>query len=183
MKVRRFRFYAKREDLQAILEEFQSKLDVYYVPTYSDEGPVFFKDAASLPDLGTNFFGSHQGNKQILAFSGTTACSWKEYRWRDHEKEGIRYTSLCDENIERIDIDLNGVYREEAIFPTEIATMHYDNETAKELFDALKKIVRRQSVKTVNGCFICKRAYKDKETYRFCTINIKSPEEYDLKVE
>ncbi len=133
MKVRRFRFYAKREDLQAILEEFQSKLDVYYVPTYSDEGPVFFKDAASLPDLGTNFFGSHQGNKQILAFSGTTACSWKEYRWSDHEKGGIRYTSLCDENIERIDIDLNGVYREEAIFPTEIAMMHYDNETAKEL--------------------------------------------------
>ena len=27
MKVRRFRFYAKREDLQAILEEFQSKFD------------------------------------------------------------------------------------------------------------------------------------------------------------
>ena len=51
MKVRRFRFYAKREDLQAILEEFQSKFDVYYVPTYSDEGPVFFKDAAHLPDL------------------------------------------------------------------------------------------------------------------------------------
>ena len=60
MKVRRFRFYAQREDLQAILEEFQSKFDVYYVPTYSDEGPVFFKDAASLSDLGTNFFGSHQ---------------------------------------------------------------------------------------------------------------------------
>ena len=103
MKVRRFRFYAKREDLQAILEEFQNKFDVYYVPTYSDEVPVFFKDAAHLPDLGTNFFGSHQGNKQILAFSGTTACSWKEYRWKDHGKGGIRYTSLCDENIERIE--------------------------------------------------------------------------------
>ena len=183
MKVRRFRFYAKREDLQAILEEFQSKFDVYYVPTYSDEGPVFFKDAAGLPDLGTNFFGSHKGNKQILAFSGTIACSWKEYRWRDHEKGGIRYTSLCDENIERIDIDLNGVYQEKAIFPTEIATLHYDNAAVKKLFDGLKIIVRRQSVKTVNGCFICKGAYEDKETYRFCTINIKSPEEYDLKVE
>ena len=183
MKVRRFRFYAKREDLQAILEEFQSKFDVYYVPTYSDEGPVFFKDAVGLPDLGTNFFGSHKGNKQILAFSGTIACSWKEYRWRDHEKGGIRYTSLCDENIERIDIDLNGVYQEKAIFPTEIATLHYDNAAVKKLFDGLKIIVRRQSVKTVNGCFICKGAYEDKEIYRFCTIDIKSPEEYDLKVE
>ena len=182
-KVRRFRFYAKREDLQAILEEFQSKFDVYYVPTYSDEGPVFFKDAVGLPDLGTNFFGSHKGNKQILAFSGTIACSWKEYRWSDHEKGGIRYTSLCDENIERIDIDLNGVYQEKAIFPTEIATLHYDNAAVKKLFDGLKIIVRRQSVKTVNGCFICKGAYEDKEIYRFCTIDIKSPEEYDLKVE
>ena len=61
--------------------------------------------------------------------------------------------------------------------------MHYDNAAAKTLFDGLKIIVRRQSVKTVNGCFICKGAYEDKETYRFCTINIKSPEEYDLKVE
>ncbi len=61
--------------------------------------------------------------------------------------------------------------------------MHYDNAAAKKLFDGLKKIVGRQSVKTVNGCFICKGAYEDKETYRFCTINIKSPEEYDLKVE
>ncbi len=26
-------------------------------------------------------------------------------------------------------------------------------------------------------------AYEDKEKYRFCTIDIKSPEEYDLKVE
>ncbi len=183
MKVRRFRFYAKREDLQAILEEFQSKFDVYYVPTYSDEGSVFFKDAAHLPDLGTNFFGSHQGNKQILAFLETTACSWKKYRWSDREKGGIRYTSLCDENIERVDIDLNGVYREGAIFPTEIATIHYDNETAKKLFDGLKRIVCRQSVKTVNGYAICKRAYEAKGKYRFCTIDIKSPEEYDLKVE
>ena len=42
--------------------------------------------------------------------------------------------------------------------------MHYDNAAAKKLFDGLKKIVRRQSVKTVNGCFICKGAYEDKET-------------------
>ena len=58
-----------------------------------------------------------------------------------------------------------------------------ENETAKKLYDGLKRIVRRQSVKTVNGYFICKKAYENRESYRFCTIDIKSPEEYDLKVE
>lgn len=36
--------------------------------------------------------------------------------------------------MEREDINLNGVHREEAISSMEITTVHYDNEAAKELF-------------------------------------------------
>ncbi len=183
MKIRRFRVYAQREDLQELFWEFQNMFDVYYVPTYSDTGPVSFQDVSALADLGMNFYGTHIGNKQIHAFFKTTECFWREYEWSDHEKGGIRYTSLCDENVERIGIDLNGIYQKNAIFPTEISTMHYDDERAKKLYDGLKKIARRQSVKTVNGYFICKRAYENRESYRFCTIDIKSPEEYDLRLE
>lgn len=183
MKIRRFRVYAEREDLQELFQEFQKMFDIYYVPTYSDEGPVSFQDVAALADLGVNFHGSHLGNRQILAFLKSTSCSWKEYRWSDQEKGGIRHTSLCEANVERIDIDLNGIYREKAIFPTEISTMYYDNETAKRLYDGLRKIARRQSARTVDGYFICKRAYGNRESYRFCTIDIKSPKEYDLRVD
>ncbi len=183
MKKRSFCVYAEREDLQRIWKEFQSMFDVYYVPTYSDAGPVSFQDASSLADLGVNFYGSHIGNKQVLTFLKTTTCFWRKYRWSDHGKSGIRHSSLCDTNIERIEIDLNGVYQSYAIFPTEISAMFYDNETAKKLYNGLKKIVRKQSVKTVNGYFICAKAYENRENYRFCTIDIKSPEEYDLRPE
>ena len=72
MKTRRFHVYAGQEDLQDILKEFQEKFDVYYVPAYSDKGPVSFRDATSLEGLGTNVSGSHLGNRQLLAFMEKT---------------------------------------------------------------------------------------------------------------
>ncbi|MCI8693299.1 MAG: hypothetical protein HFH91_11275 [Lachnospiraceae bacterium] len=73
-------------DLQGILKEFQETFDVYYVPTYSDDGAASFRGAGSLEGLGTNFSGSHLGNRQVLAFMNTIVCLWREYRWSDHLK-------------------------------------------------------------------------------------------------
>ena len=42
--------------------------------------------------------------------------------------------------------------------------------------------VRISPIKTVNGAYICPKAYEHRARYRFCTINIKSPPEYDLDV-
>lgn len=183
MKIRRFRVYAEKEDLQNVFKEFQDSIDVYYVQTYSDEGAVSFNDVTELKDLGVNFRGSHIGNMQILAFPETTRCFWRKIEWSSGGQSGIRYSSLCDGNVKHINIDLNGVYKENAIFPTEISTMHYDDETSKMLYNELKKIFRRHSARTVNGYYICSKAYENRENYRFCTIGIGSPAGYDLKVE
>lgn len=183
MKTRSFRVYAEQENLQNIFTEFQSGSAVYYVPAYSEQGTFSFSDVTSLKELGVNFSGSHIGNMQILAFYKTTKCLWRQIEWSCCGQSGIRHTSLCDGNTERIDIDLNGIYKENAIFPTEISTIHYDDEISKKLYNELRKIVRRYTVKTVNGYYICSKVYENKEKYRFCTIDIKSPIEYDLKVE
>lgn len=42
MKIRRFRAYGEREDLQAVFEEFQDRLEIYYVPAYSDIGKISY---------------------------------------------------------------------------------------------------------------------------------------------
>ncbi len=85
-------------------------------------------------------------------------------------------------NLAYICVDLNGLYNANAIFPTEVNTMHYDDEAAKRMYDELKKIFRRQAAKIVNGAYICHKAYEHRADYRFCTIDIKSPPEYDLEV-
>lgn len=182
MKKRSFRVFAEKEDLQKALEVFQTKFDVYYAPAYSDEGPLTFDSAVGLSGLGVNFHGSHIGNNMLLVFQKDAQCHWRKYEWHSGDEGGIRYSSLCEDNVTHITIDLNGVYRDSALFPTTISAMYYDNMTAKRLYDGLKQVFRLLSVKTVNGCFICPRAFEDKNRLLFCTIDIKSPPEYDLKI-
>lgn len=182
MKIRSFRVFALKEDLQAIFKNFQRGLDVYYVPTYSDVGKISFDDVTTIENLGINFYGSHSGNMQMLILLRPTECLWRSYQCKGENEQYTRYSTLSAGNVEYISVDLNGLYQENALFPTEVSTMYYDNEIGKRLFDEMRKIVRKQAVKTVHGYYICPKAYEQKEKYRFCTISVKSPPEYDLQV-
>lgn len=184
MKTRRFRAYAQKDDLQKVFLEFQNKFEIYYVPTYSDIGEISYKSIMEIENIGVNFYGSHIGNMQMLVFLKNTECLWRTYQCEEDNGEKItRYSTLEAGNSACICVDFNGIYQETAIFPTEISTMYYDHETAKRLYDELRKIFRKQAVKSVNGAYLCPKAYEHKEQYRFCTIDLKSPPEYDLKVE
>lgn len=184
MKVRRFRAYGEKDDLLAVFEELQNKLEIYYVPTYSDIGEISYSSITDIENIGVNFHGSHIGNMQMLVFLKRTQCLWRAYQCKsEHGQEVTRYSTLCEGNSSCICVDLNGVYQGNAIFPTEIGTMHYDHESAKRLYDGLRKIFRKQATKIVNDAYICPKAYAHRENYRFCTIDIKSPPEYDLKIE
>lgn len=182
METRRFRAFAHKEDLQVIFKSFQSRLDVYYVPAYSDIGEIFLDDITTIENLGINFYGSHFGNMQMLVLLRQTECLWRSYQCGGEKEQRTQYSTLNAGNVECISLELNGVYQENAIFPTEISTMYYDNEIGKRLFDELRRIFRKQAVKTVRGYYICPKAYEYKEKYRFCTIDIKSPPAYDLQV-
>lgn len=184
MKRRYFRAYAEREDLQAVFTEFQRRVGIYYVPTYSDTGKISYSSIAEIEDLGVNFFGSHIGNKQMLILPENTECLWRAYQYAENDgQRRTRYSSLDAGNTRCICADFNGIYQGSAIFPTEIHTIHYDDAAAKMLYDELKRAFRKRSVKTVNGFYICLKAYEHRASYRFCTIDVKSPPEYDLKME
>ena len=184
MGIKRFRAYAVKEDLQNVFNEFQGKIEIYYVPAYSDERKISYSSIMDIENLGVNFHGIHQGNMQMLIFLKSTECLWRTYVCRGSNGQDItRYSTLGAGNSACICVDFNGLYKENAIFPTEISTMNYDDTSVKRLYDELKRTFRRQAVKAVNGCYICPKAYEQKEKYRFCTIDIKSPPEYDLKVE
>jgi hypothetical protein len=180
---RSFRAFATKEDLHSLFTEFQNVLSIYYCPTYSDTGIINIDDITEIETLGVNRYGNHMGNNQFFVFGSDRKCTWRHYQCQGEKGTITRCSSICDENIDSIAIDLGGIYEDSNLFPTTISTMHYDNECAKELYDCLMKIFRKCSVKRVRGYFICPNAYEKKAKYRFCTIDTKSSREYDLIIE
>ena len=80
----------------------------------------------------------------MLIFLENAKCHWRTYQYKnDAEHEITRYTVLNVENSGYICINLNGIYNENAIFPTTISSMHYDNDSVKRMYDELKKIFRK----------------------------------------
>lgn len=79
-------------------------------------------------------------------------------------------------------INLGGLYDENTIVPTTVSTIWYDNKISKEIFNDLRKIMKRYASTTINGYMILKNAYSKKEQLRFVTIGAQSPREYDLIV-
>ena len=73
-------------------------------------------------------------------------------------------------------------YDENTIVPTTVSTIWYDNKISKEIFNDLRKIMKRYASTTINGYMILKNAYSKKEQLRFVTIGAQSPREYDLMV-
>ena len=73
-------------------------------------------------------------------------------------------------------------YDENTIVPTTVSTIWYDNKISKEIFNDLRKIMKRYASTTINGYMILKNAYSKKEQLRFVTIGAQSPREYDLIV-
>ncbi|MBD5089782.1 MAG: hypothetical protein HDT30_13405 [Clostridiales bacterium] len=182
---RSFHAFMEKEDLENTFMQFQNNLQVYYAPTYSDNGPVTIADITQIADFGINFCGSHIGNNQFRVFFQNRQCVWRQYQCpsSDNKKMITCNTTFCDENTELIDLDLGGIYKEDNIFPTEIGTIYYENENVKKLFSELKKCFRKNSKKIVNGYYIGNKAFANRKKYRFCTIDIKSPQEFDLQID
>lgn len=176
-----FRIFATKKDLINIFLSLQHDFEIYYVPTYSDKQDIQIKDILSIPNFGINTSGKKIGNNQYLIFYQRSICHWRTIKVKDIIKE--KYSALIDENIENIIIDVGGLYNDSIVFPTEISTIHYENELSKKLFNDLKRVVRKNTSVTKSGYIICHNAYKQRNQYRFCTINAQSPKEYDLKVE
>lgn len=63
-------------------------------------------------------------------------------------------------------IDIAGLYENQALFPTEITTIWYENEISKDFYTMMKKSCKKYSHKH-NGCLIGNDAYSKENLIAF----------------
>lgn len=169
MSSRSFRAFGTKEDLENIFNEFQKNNIVkYYRCGKSDSNEII--DITKMDNFGFNLSGSHIGN-QYLVIKGDETILLDNHK-RIYQKS----------NRTSVVIDLGGLYDENTILPTTVSTIWYDNENSKKIYNSLKSIMKRRSVRIVNGYMVLKNAYEEKEELRFATISVQSPKEYDLEL-
>ena len=137
-----------------------------------------FRVFATKEDL-ISIFNDFQQNNEIQYFK----CGRMDDLIKRKNKFCLDNTFFLDQelNKETIIIDIGGIYENQALFPTEISTIWYENETSKHLYTLLKKSCKKFTHCIQNGYLIGEGAYSKRESYRFCTISIDSPSSYDLK--
>ena len=109
----------------------------------------------------------------------STASGWSVRRSGRPGNDGFFLDQ--GENPASIVVDIGGVYQDTALFPTEVSTIWWEDPASKELYQALRRVCRRECPKSGNGYLIGREAWRQRERWRFCPINFSSPAEYDLR--
>ena len=168
MASRSFRVFGTRKDLESVFYEFQELNLVKYYKCGRHENKI--DEITKTIDVGMSLNGSHIGNQDLVIKDDKSIC-FDKYK---HISQYLNETSVS--------INLGGLYDENTIVPTTVSTIWYDNKISKEIFNDLRKIMKRYASTTINGYMILKNAYSKKEQLRFVTIGAQSPREYDLMV-
>ena len=130
MTARSFRVFATKEDLISIFNDFQQNNEIQYFKCGRMDNLVEISDITKETHFGINTRGNHINNQWLVCLSGTTPIK--------------RKNKFCLDNIFFIDqelnkasivIDIGGHYENQALFPTEISTIWYENEISKDLFE------------------------------------------------
>lgn len=176
MTTRSFRVFATKEDLISIFNDFQQNNEIQYFKCGRMDDLIEISNITKEPHFGINLRGNHINNQWLVCLSGTIPIKRKNKFCLDN-------TFFLDQelNKETIIIDIGGIYENQALFPTEISTIWYENETSKHLYTLLKKSCKKFTYCTQNGYLIGEGAYSKREYYSFCIISIDSPPIYDLK--
>ena len=165
---KKFQSIWNKNRFRKCIYEFQELNLVKYYKCGRNENKI--NDITKTIYFGISLNGSHIGNQYLVIKDDKSIC-FDKYK---HISQYLNETSVA--------INLGGLYDENTIVPTTVSTIWYDNKISKEIFNDLRKIMKRYASTTINGYMILKNAYSKKEQLRFVTIGAQSPREYDLIV-
>lgn len=171
-------FFATKSDLIVGLNSFEESRLVKYVKTglFDSRDVPIFMSSDDLGTLGVNLSGNHQSESYLVLDRITNL----EIREVSQSKGGIKYAIDQMANSASVAFWPGGIYKQDYLICGHLATI--SNEQASlELFKDFSKTLIK-GFKKSGRYYIGPEALKLDEKFRFITMNINQPTEYDFKL-
>ena len=174
-------FFATKEDLHKIIQKVEQTIPLKYVMNHLYESEKFriYHSFEEYEDFGIN----RSGDQSDLFFIFERNCRIVLKQVPQFEG-GIKYSLGQDSNKDSITFWPGGLYQDQFLIMSHIGTISNSPQSLK-IFDIFKKAIKKQCYKHQKGSSVwyseAVEAVSNK--YRFITININSPKEYDFVIE
>lgn len=174
---RRILFFATKQDMIDVFLQLNTELNFVKIGNHPKESMLIYSSIEKIPDLGCYKYKSHCMDNYLVA-NTNTKINVEEIQLRGGESVKSVYQSF---NMDSIVFSPGGIYhKENCLIHSQIATMSNSN-CSRDLFNALRKSIRKQ-FQCYSGWWIGKEAMGLYGNYRFITIGVGSPTEYDFRI-
>ncbi|WP_437922455.1 hypothetical protein [Sphingobacterium sp. LRF_L2] len=179
MKSKQIMFFSLLEDIENIIQDFESANEIQYYQTGlldSKNIPTYYS-VSDLPHVGYTLSGDWNRIDDYLIIKKNTSLNIDEVPQR---KGGVKFAVGQGNNPRSIELKLGGIYREKenVIVAGRLATISEDPDSL-EFFKLLSTKIKKE-FKKIGAFYVGKSAEeKLKEGWRLVT-NEKSRKEYDL---
>lgn len=174
---RRILFFATRQDMIDVFLQLNTELNFVKTGNHPEGSILIYSSVEKIPNLGDYKYSSHC-MENYLVVNTNKKINVDDIQLRNGTTVKSVYQSF---NMDSIVFSPGGIYyKYNCLIHGQIATISNSN-FSKNLFNALRKSIRKQ-FQCYSDWWIGKEAMKLYGKYRFITIGVGSPTEYDFRI-
>ena len=171
----RLQFFATKEDLMKIFNNYDMNMDIKYVPYKIYLTPEYteLKTLSNVDTIGVNF------NGQAKEQSYNIYEKNKKVKISAHKQINSDATHYFAHGV--ITLFVGGIYNNQALLMSEINTLG-ESEDEVKLYKTLVKYIKKQCNKKLGGVSYSDQVVEIGKTMRLVYNTISSPIEYDIYI-
>jgi len=172
-------FFTTKTDIIRIIQKVEQKQKLKYIEmgSYDSKDIKILHSMEEYVHIGINLLGDHQSQSFIVLERNDIL----HIREVEQIKGGMKYCVDQMENMDSIILWTGGTYEEKYLICGHIGTIH-KTPKSKELLHIFQKVIKKECSKKVGRYYIGNEAMKQSDKFRFITMNVNQPEEYDINI-
>lgn len=179
MRGKQILFFSTREDIESIMKSIEKKHQVKYfeMGLFDLKPDSCIQSVSDIQTFGYSRTGDWNKDLRLIVLQEETTVSIREVVQRTGD---VKFAIDTLENQNSVFIQFGGIYQEGILLAGSCGTVFY-NDFSKLFYNDFSKELKKE-YKKIGSFYVGKEAEKKLEQGWRLVTNVRSPKEYDLKI-